>query len=130
MLVLDANILLEILEERTFYNGVVSALEKYAEQGVSFGISTLSVSNTFYLAEKHKISTERVEWLIENYKIFSVLPTDVDWALAHYKGQDFEDAIQIAAALREKCSVFMTLDSSLAKKYRKFLNIRLVGEPI
>ncbi len=128
MIVLDSNLLLELLEIRRFYTKVVDSLHGYIDKGINFSISTLTVSNTFYLAERHKIRTDRVEKLIENYIIFDVLSNDVAWALDHYKGKDFEDALQIAAAIREKCTTFLTLDASLAKKYGKFLNIEFIGD--
>lgn len=127
MIVLDANILLETLERRQSYDEVVRALERYAaDETVDFCISALTVSNVFYLSEKHKIPAGRVETLLKEYKVFGVLAEDVQWALAHYGGRDFEDAVQVAAALREKCRAFLTLDALLAKKYSKFLNVELI----
>lgn len=127
MIALDANILLEILEERRFYTQVVSKLEDLATTDVNLAISTLVVSHVFYLAERHKLPTVRTEALISRYKVFDVLREDVAWALRHYAGKDFEDALQVAAARREKCSAFVTLDKELATKYSKFLNIELIG---
>jgi predicted nucleic acid-binding protein len=128
VIVLDANVLLEILEQRSYYDDVIVVLEKQAKRGSDFAVSTLTVSNTFYLAERHKIPTKRVEQLVESYKILSVLPDDVSWALAHYKGADFEDALQIAVSLREKSENFLTIDEQLTKKYSKFLAIELIGK--
>lgn len=126
MLVIDTNILLEILMQRQSYDSVVASLKRHSLQDIKLGISALTISNVFYLAERHKIPTSRTEQLIADYKVFDVLSDDVDWALAHYKGKDFEDALQIAAALRQKCTVFLTLDILLAKKYGKFLTIELI----
>jgi predicted nucleic acid-binding protein len=128
MIVLDANVLLEILEQRSYYNDVMIVLEKQAKLGSDFAISALTVSNTFYLAERHKIPTERVERLVEGYKILNVTNNDVSWALVHYKGVDFEDALQVAISIRENCDTFLTIDNQLAKKYGKSLTIELIGK--
>lgn len=127
MIAVDANILQELLENRSRVAKVQDAIAKYASNGGYFVVSTLSVSHVFYLAEAHKISMKRVEELVEKYKLYSVEAVDVEWALAHYGGKDFEDALQVAATLREKCTVFITLDAPLAKKYSKFLNIELIA---
>jgi len=127
MIAVDANILLELLENRKRANQVYSAIAAIRGQGDVLAISTLSLSHTFYLAEAHKLPMGRVERLTEEYKLYDVVASDARWALAYYKGKDFEDALQVAAAVREKCSLFITLDSSLAKKYRKHLNIQLIA---
>lgn len=127
MIAVDANILLELLENRRNVVKVQSAIKQYVETGEDFAVSALSVSHVFYLAEAHKVPMEMVEQLVLKYKIFDVTATDVDWALARYKGVDFEDAVQVAAAIREKCQVFLTLDTALTKKFGKVLNIELIG---
>jgi predicted nucleic acid-binding protein len=127
MIAVDANVILEILEERRLYDAAVMALERFGGTDVDLAVSTLTVSHVFYLAERHKLPMNRAEAVISKYKIFDVLKEDVRWALRYYKGKDFEDALQVAAALREKCSAFLTLDAGLAKKYAKYLNIELVG---
>jgi len=122
----DANILLELLENRKRSEQVYGAIVATRAQGHVLSISTLSLSHAFYLAEAHKVPMSRVERLTKEYKLYDVIVSDAHWALDHYKGKDFEDALQIAAAIREKCSMFMTLDASLAKKYSKYLNIKLI----
>ncbi len=126
MIAVDANLLLELIENRRRVGAVCEAIAAFGQLGEEAGISTLSLSHAFYLAEAHKIPLDRVEKLIAAYKIYDVAASDVEWALAHYKGKDFEDALQIAAALREKCTAFLTLDAPLAKKYGKLLSIKLV----
>lgn len=127
MVAVDANILQELLENRRRVDKVQAVIAQYTELGEDFAVSTLSVSHIFYLAEAHKISMKRVEQLVAKYGVYDVVAADVDWALAHYKGRDFEDALQVAAARREKCTAFLTLDASLASKYDKFLTIELVA---
>jgi predicted nucleic acid-binding protein len=126
VIVLDSNILLEILERRRHYDAVIEALTALGA-GELLAITTLTVSNVFYIAEKDKIGFSNIEKMIQIYRHLGVTGADVAWALAHYKGRDFEDALQVASAIREKCTAFMTLDSALAKKYGKFLEVQLIG---
>jgi predicted nucleic acid-binding protein len=129
MVAVDANIILELIENRSRAAEVQNVIAYYANDGEGFAVSTLSVGHVFYLAEAHKVSMKRVEELVQQYKLYDVVAADVEWALLHYKGKDFEDALQIAAALREKCAVFLTIDALLARKYSKFLDIKLIGKP-
>ena len=127
MIAVDANVLMELIESRRQKALVRSALAHYRLQEEKAAFSTLTLSHVFYLAEAHKVPLKRVEKLTAVYSIYDVTRADVDWALGHYNGKDFEDALQVAAAIREKCTVFLTLDAPLAKKYGKFLKIELVG---
>ncbi len=124
MIVIDANIALEILELRRFYEAVLKRLAQHQDEQIA--VSSLTVSTAFYLAERHKIPLGRVETFFEPCKIFSVTDVDVLWALAHYRGNDFEDALQVAAAIREQCDLFLTLDAGIAKKHGELLNIMLI----
>lgn len=125
MIVVDTNIVVEILEKRSKLPAVLDYLEQNQDEEVA--ISTLTLSNVFYLLESHKVDVYIVEPLLRSYKIISVTTEDVDWAFTHYKGKDFEDALQVAAARREVCSAFVTTDKQLAKKYAAFLPVKLIG---
>lgn len=124
MIILDTNIVLEILEKRDRYHATIRALNRYKRE--KNAVTTLTLSNVFYMTERHKSAFMTAEKLLKTYKIVGVTPQDAEWAFGHYKGKDFEDALQVAAALREKCTVFLTIDSSLAKKYGKYLAIDLI----
>lgn len=126
MIALDANILQELLETRERVQQVIDAITEYTKNGQDFAISTLTVSHVFYLSEAHKLSIKVTEEMVQKYTIFDVIDEDVNWALRNYAGKDFEDALQIAAAVRSKASKFLTLDSGLAKKYHKFITIKLI----
>src|SRR6266496_158373 len=125
MIVVDTNIVVEILEKRSKLPAVLDYLKQNQYEEVA--ISTLTLSNVFYLLESHKVEVSTAEPLLRSYKIISVTAEDANWAFAHYKGADFEDALQVAAARREVCSAFVTIDKQLAKKYDAFLPVRLIG---
>jgi predicted nucleic acid-binding protein len=124
MNVLDTNILLEVLENRARVQQVIAALERHKAQPTA--VTTLSLSNIFYFAERDKYDLALVEKQLKQYLFLDVTAEDAAWAFAHYQGKDFEDALQVAAAIRQKANVFMTLDAALAAKYQKFLKIELI----
>lgn len=124
MIILDTNIVIEILEKRSRLPAVLEYLKQH--QSETIAVSTLTLSNVFYLLESRKIDVSIVEPMLRSYKIVAVTTEDADWAFVHYKGKDFEDALQIAAACREACGAFVTIDKRLAKKYNSFLPIKLI----
>jgi predicted nucleic acid-binding protein len=124
MIVIDTNIVVEILERRSKLPAVLEYLKRNQDEEIA--ISTLTLSNVFYLLESHKADISIAEPLLQSYKIISVTAEDADWASAHYKGIDFEDALQVAAARREACAAFVTIDKKLAKKYDSFLPVELL----
>jgi predicted nucleic acid-binding protein len=125
VIVVDTNIVVEILEKRSKLSSVIDYLKQHQDEEIA--VSTLTLSNVFYLLESHKIDVSTVEPLLQSYKIIPVTSEDAEWAFAHYKGVDFEDALQVAAARREACSAFVTIDKQLAKKYDVFLPVKLIS---
>lgn len=124
MIVVDTNIVVEILEKRSKLPAVLDYLKHNQDEEVA--ISTLTLSNVFYLLESHEVDVSIVEPLLQSYKIISVTAEDADWAFTHYRGVDFEDALQVAAARREACTAFVTIDKKLVKKYDAFLPVKLI----
>ena len=124
MIVLDTNIVLETLEKRDHHLVVLNLLRQHSYE--TYAVSTLTLSNVFYVAEKSHAATSVAEKLLKTYKIFGEVTEDADWAFAHYHGKDFEDALQVAAARRAGAKLFVTLDGPLAKKYQEFLPVQLV----
>lgn len=124
MIVVDTNIVVEILEKRSKLLAVVDYLKQNQDEEAA--ISALTLSNVFYLLESHKVDVSIAKPLLQSYKIISVTAEDADWAFTHYRGTDFEDALQVAAARREACSAFVTIDKKLAKKYDAFLPVKLI----
>lgn len=126
MIVLDTNIVIEILEKRSRLPAILDYLKQQTAEEIA--ISTLTLSTVFYLLESHKVNISIAEPFLQSYKYISVTADDADWAFAHYKGKDFEDALQVASARRETCSAFVTIDKQLAKKYAALLPIKLIDE--
>lgn len=126
MIVCDANILLELLEQRGKVDLVMKRLEQYAAAHETVAVSVLTASHLFYLAEAHKLPIESAEGLLARFKLLDVTNEDIAWALSHYQGKDFEDGLQISVALRCGASAFLTLDGPLSRKYAAELPIELI----
>lgn len=126
MVVLDTNIILEILDKRPKWQQVRAALQ--AHQAEEIAVTILTLCTVLYVAERHgKQKLPLVEKLLKSFKVIDDTVEDAAWAYNHYKQDDFEDALQAAAAIREGCSTFITLDKDLAKKYRTHLSIELIS---
>lgn len=115
MVFLDANILLElILEDRTRVQIVSDYLSTVSETTV---ISMLSAHLVLHFGRKEKVSDKRLHSLISQTILVDLITEDYAWAVAHERGLDFEDALQLSVALRNGCHTFVTFDAALAKAY-------------
>lgn len=88
--------------------------------------SLLSFHFVMYYAEKAKISGSTIKRVSNRLIWLPLTEDDMQWAFEHYDGKDYEDALQIAIALREGCREFVTIDKKLAKKYGDQLKITLI----
>jgi predicted nucleic acid-binding protein len=118
---LDANILLEILLDRP--NGK-SARRLIEEQSDEIFISTL----TAHLVTHFGISIVDLPILrtfLADYTILSLEANDFEWAFTNARGSDFEDALQLAVAIRNGCEEFVTFDKHLAELYKDLIQIKV-----
>lgn len=122
MIFIDANVLLEIILKR----GRSKACEQLLTNDKNKAISTLAVDLVMYFVEKYKLEREPVKIFLESFSWLPVTDSDAQWAFNSYKGDDYEDALQVACAIREGCSRLATLDGPLAKKYAENIAIDLI----
>ena len=78
-----------------------------------------------HFGRKEQANDEFLEGVIRENKLLTLIPEDYEWALVNEKKKDFEDALQMAVAIRAGCEAFVTLDSDLAKAYAG-LSIKIV----
>lgn len=117
MVFLDANVVLEIvLKDRPHFNQAVRFLETVTDDTA---ISLLSTHLIMHFARKEKVDDSLLENVIGENELLAITPEDYIWAVLNEQGRDFEDALQIATAIRNGCETFVTFDSSLAKAYSK-----------
>ena len=120
---LDTNILLEIILDREKKALCISHLR---ESNSSLYISTLSVYIVYYVASKFLSKKEQIFEYLDQFNILDFSLVDYEIAKKILKGSDFEDSLQIACALRNKCQEFITLDKKLEKLYSSQLDMKLV----
>lgn len=115
MVFLDTNILLEItLNNRVHFSQVKRFLEALDDETA---ISTLSAHLIMHFGRKEQADDAFLQKVIAENELVALTPEDYMWAIANERGKDFEDALQIAAALRTGSKAFVTLDRSLLKAY-------------
>ena len=105
----------------------VDACKRILRNGEEKAISILSLDLVVYFLEKDKISLEPAKGFLESFVWLPVTDADAQWAFAHFKGDDYEDALQVSCAIREGCNDFVTLDKSLARKYANTIPIELLS---
>ena len=115
MVFLDANVVLEvILKDRPHFDEAKKFLETITDVTA---ISVLTVHLIMHFGRKAGIRDDLLEGIINENELLSITPEDYIWAVLNEQGKDFEDALQIATAIRNGCSSFITFDTTLAKKY-------------
>ena len=115
MIFLDTNILLEIiLVDRPRYTQVKRYLDNLGEET---SLSTLTTHLVMHFGRKEGANDAFLHAVLNESKVLDLTATDYQWAANNEQGRDFEDALQVAVAIRSACSVFVTLDKDLAKRY-------------
>ena len=122
MICVDANVVLELVQRRHR----AAACEQFLSGVQDAAISTLTLDVVMYFVERDKLDTERIRQFLDNFLWLPVTEADMHWAFEHYSTKDFEDAVQVACALRERCSKFVTLDQGLARTYADQISITLI----
>ncbi len=122
MTCVDANVLLEVIQKRVRAE-VCSQFLSNAEEKA---ISTLTLDLVMYFVERDKLPWEPVKDFLESFNWLPIVDADAQWAFTNFKGDDFEDALQVACAVREGCNSFATLDEPLSKKYGQAITINLI----
>lgn len=121
---LDANVLLELLQHRRYYAEARKAIEEHDQNLLVASI--LSVDLVLYYVERDKSDKHAAFKFLSQYEILDMNQADYRWAQANDQG-DFEDALQVACALRHGCSRLLTLDKLLAKRHRKHIVTVLIA---
>ena len=122
MTFVDANILLEVILQRTH----AGACEQFLSNTEDKAISILTLDLVMYFIEKDKLPWEPVKHFLESFSWLPIVDADAQWAFVNFAGKDFEDALQVACAIREGCGRFVTLDGPLSKKYSQTIATDLI----
>lgn len=120
----DANLLLELVDERSGVPQVRRLVNLY--RGKLF-ISSLTGHLVMHFGRK-TASVGELRILLTDYTMLSLTAADFEWAYTNMRDDDFEDALQIAVAIRNGCDTFITFDKKLHNTYKSLpqLKIQLV----
>ncbi len=124
-LFLDANILLEIILDRP--------LNKQCRMVIEQNVGNLYISAlTAHLVVHFGASITDIKVIkqfLDDYYVESLEYADFEWAYNNGRDKDFEDALQIAVAVRMDADTFVSLDKKLIKTYKDLpiLNFKLVN---
>ena len=107
----DLNIILDVLQERQDFYDFSARLLAYAETGVIQGwLAAHSVTTLFYLIAKDKSPEQARVTLTSLLQFLKIAPVDqntIEQAL-NLPYRDFEDAVQMMAALQVHTDYFLT----------------------
>jgi len=117
---LDANVLLEIVLGR---NHETIARRFIEQQGGSFYISALTAHLVVHFGEAI-VDLPVIRKFLADYTILTLDAMDFEWAFTNMRDQDFEDALQLAVAIRNGCGQFVTFDKNLATTYGNIIQIQ------
>ena len=124
MIFIDANVLLEVILRRRH----AKACEDLLIKDESKAISILSIDLVMYFLERNKLKWSPVKKFLESFIWLPITDSDAQWAFTNIKGNDFEDPLQVACAIREGCRRFVTLDIALSKRYAQNIAIDLISK--
>ncbi len=119
----DANVVLEVtLRKRRF----VAIAERFLSDH-----QTVASPLTAHLLVHFGRKEGRSQWYlfsqVKELQFTEFGGAEVGWAMANGQGDDFEDALQVACAVLHGCNVFATFDQRLARRYRPFISVRVLG---
>jgi predicted nucleic acid-binding protein len=117
---LDANVLLEIILGRENAALARRFLEK---DGAQLNISALTAHLVVHFG-KQIVELAVLRKFLADYNVLTLDTIDFEWAFNNIRNQDFEDALQLAVAIRNGCSKFITFDSNLTKAYADLVPIK------
>jgi predicted nucleic acid-binding protein len=112
---LDTNVVMDIIEKRKpFYKDSISMLKLISAINAKCYFSASSAKDVFYLVKRHTGDLTKAKnaiLLISNFAIFcDTTKQDVQEALLS-KIIDFEDAVLVSGAIRDKLDFIITRDT-------------------
>lgn len=118
----DANILLSLLLVRNNYDAIVNFQIQCTNSQIYISALTGHLVAHF---RPEGISLETIELFLKDYQMIELKPDDFTWAFDSVRDNDFEDALQLAVAIRTGCDTFVTFDKQLAKNYDNLPTLKM-----
>lgn len=124
MIIADANVVLELLLPGRAAAKVVA---DYVSRQEAIHVTVLTCHIVWYFGRRDGIDDELIKATLGLFKVAEDEPADYYWALKNERGRDFEDTLQIAAAIRSGADTFVTLDADLVKAYQGYTTMRIIN---
>lgn len=110
---LDANILLEVILGRSKEQSARRFIKTHSD---NLRISALTVHLVVHFGQTI-VDLTTLRKFLSDYEVLSLDSADFEWAFINIRGKDYEDALQLAVAIRNGCNKFVTLDKSVSSLY-------------
>lgn len=123
-ILLDATIIMELFFNRAKRPEVLRYMEEQGDKA-RYVTSILSTHILFYYVESKHINKAAAHAFLAQYGVLDINEADYLWARANDQ-DDFEDALQVACALRHGCQKFFTLDRKLVRNHQKHIAVTLI----
>jgi predicted nucleic acid-binding protein len=122
----DMNVLLETVLNRVHKQIADKLLHAHANDAA---ISALTAHLIVHFG-RNELSIEVLEGFLSDFTILPLENDDFAWAFGNRRSADYDDALQLAVAVRRRCEVFYTFDEGLFKLYRTLpqIRVRLLGK--
>jgi predicted nucleic acid-binding protein len=118
----DANVVVEIALQRERMQTSIEYLQKNVGRVY---VSSLTIHLVVHFGKKHS-SVASLQDLLSEFIPLGLLPEDTAWAFENTRDKDFEDALQLAVAIRTGCDIFYTFDKKLAKNYANLPTLKVI----
>lgn len=119
---LDANVALEIILNRKYRHRAEEVVRSIKGQP---HISMSSVHLVVYFSRRLGATFPDIFKTLDRAVILDLTLADYQWAKLNMRNNDFEDALQLAVAIRNGCSTFLTLDKTLYSTYKTLPQLRV-----
>ena len=120
-LFLDANVVLEIVLARSHQQ---KAREIHDQHAGRLHISALTAHLIVHFGQSI-VDLPILRQLLQDYTIIELCEADFEWAFINIRGNDYEDALQLAVAIRSGCQKFATFDQGLFNLYKELSSIEV-----
>lgn len=106
----DTNIMLDLIQERPGYDAAARILQKQENGELEVCMSTLAIADIAYVLQKTVPAPLIVPTLKQISSIVEIVPMDNGQLQQAFllDGPDFEDLMQLACAVANRCSVIIT----------------------
>ena len=119
----DINIVLNLILDRENAHRI----EKYMlDTDAIWCISAASLPTLWYILEKQDLATQETVDHLSHYTLLDSTSEDSDFAYTIWQYKEFEDALHIATAIHNGCTIFLTRDTALGTKYSNYIEMKVV----